>query len=258
MAATRYRHPSAAGETRLRADGICSTAWVRMSGRRIAWLGLLSLTLFSLLPSTARAGLSISITGTVAEGTLAGNSLNGQSFTLQGELVSGIDLATSEQTVGLFALSGANISFDSGLQFVFDSNEAYFVQSWQLGSGDLFQVGIVDAVILSGIDDQFGYSQSTNLGNYDPNTISAFSFSFDGTANGFAFDAAGSMGDGATFTNDGSTLNLTGLSITGASFRSVPEPSSCWGLVALTWVVGPGWRRRARKSAELTWSENQC
>lgn len=183
--------------------------------------------------SNVHAGLVVTMTGTIEDGTLNGNSLNGQGFTVTADLLDGVDLYTVDNVSGIFSVTAAVIRFSQASESIFDPSRIYFSQSFTplpSGADGDFVVAFIDRSTPPFDDfNQFGYQHYSSLiPAYNPNAISAFAYSDFRTSFSYSGIPAGS----ARFENGANSLQLTSLGLANASFVStVPEPS---GLAVMT------------------------
>lgn len=203
--------------------------------------------IFLVMPC-AHGGLTVTMSGTIGEGvlTINGNdtAIDGEAFTVIGELASAVDL-DGRSDVGSFAMSQAEMLV-AGLQFEFDSSNVFFGQFVRdPTAGDDYGFAITDSP--TGNPNNFGY---LNAGQptppFDPNVVSLIDFSTFST--GF-HDGTGAGADDAIFSDASgqSTLRITGAPlVTGATVSVVPEPTFL-GVLMLVGSVVVTRRRRASR-----------
>ena len=180
---------------------------------------LLAMTFFV---QSSYGDFSLTMTGTIATGSLNGANIDGQFFTLTSEIVSPAIDSEPNTEIGIFALSSSVIEIEGNGNFVFNDGDLYYGQAAISGS---FEVAILDAPTLASMDRNFGFSTDSNLPTIDPNLIQSFFYSsFTNTVGDFD----------NTFTNiAGDILEIDlFVDVTGASIRVVPEPCT-FGVLGL-------------------------
>ncbi len=188
--------------------------------------------------------------GTVANGTLDGNSLNGQSFQIEAIFLDQPDQFPEDSVNGLFLSEIAYIEFGNGQAFIFDDGEfainlqyyddlngnpafaAFAIYDWP-SNGNAF-LGLADLNVSDA---------GSKFDGFDPNVLSEFEYS--------AFDFQ--LAEGSVTNQLGQTLAISELGPPSTGTYSlvataVPEPSTFAVLLAMipTCLI-----RRARPSSVI-------
>ena len=197
--------------------------------------------LFALGCSNLLGDFTVTMTGTIATGTLNGASIDGESFVIDAEIATGEDLMTTLNSLGFFALSQAAMQIGSSDQFIFDASTTYYAQRYDSLTFD-FAVGFISPL---SADNQLAYidRQQSNLGfSFDPSVIQPFTYSAfnDQDARGLA---SGTNGGAALFVHGASSLVIDDLSLNGASITVIPEP----GLFGVVFLSVFGFVSRSRR-----------
>ncbi len=198
-------------------------------------LTVASSLLLSLFCCRAEADLTVSMTGTIAEGQLNGNNIDGESFEVAFDLVDGVDNNGNDK-LGWFALNSARLTLGNGDIFDFDPDTTLYAQAYQLVDNQ-FAAGLW--VPSDGINPRkgFGYvdDQPNPPNDFDADVFQAFTYS---TFAGDFGDFNPEFQSGQIFENGNNILRIDSLGLAGASVTAVPEPNvlSFLGLSALMLV----------------------
>jgi hypothetical protein len=171
--------------------------------------------------------------GTVANGTLDGNSLNGQSFQIEAIFLDQPDLEPTSSSNGTFLSEIAYIEFGNGDVFIFDDgdfalNLQYYGEDSQFATWAIYDFPTNQYANFLGFADTDLSDAGTTLDGFDPNVLSEFEYS--------AFDFQ--LAEGSLTNQLGQTLAISELGEPSTGSYSmvataVPEPSSMAVMFAL-------------------------
>ncbi|MEM9410628.1 MAG: hypothetical protein AAGA30_05915 [Planctomycetota bacterium] len=166
------------------------------------------------------------ITGTVTSGTLNGFDISNSNFSFNADITNDTD-QSSNDLVGTFFASSASFILDNGMSFVADSNSMGIIVTND-NNGGFFQTGFLTD--LTGLSDAQGYTDFSDLIQFDPNFLREISLSesFDASAMNGPFSISNSLGDNLEILLVGNAEGAT------AQISLVPEPSA--SVFTLLWL----------------------